>query len=96
MLKHRVKVKGKDLPRIGHEGPEGEQLYSSTLPSTSALDGGWVINATPRPLYPRERPGTHCRAGLWAPGLVWTGAETLAPQQKKNIYKLYERFEGLI
>ena len=47
MLKHRVKVKGKDLPRIGHEGPEGEQLYSSTLPSTSALDGGWW--STPRP-----------------------------------------------
>ena len=25
-------------PRTGHEGPEGEQMYSSTLPSTSALD----------------------------------------------------------
>jgi hypothetical protein len=32
---------------------------------------GWVVNATPRPLYPRERHGTHCtgdrvgpRAGL--------------------------------
>ena len=25
---------------------------------------GWVFNATPRPLYPRERPGTHC-AGCW-------------------------------
>jgi hypothetical protein len=31
---------------------------------------GWVVNATPRPLYPRERPGTHTggwvgpRAGL--------------------------------
>ena len=20
---------------------------------------GWVVNATPRPLYPGERPGTH-------------------------------------
>jgi len=27
-------------PRIRHEDPEGEQMYSSTLPSTSALDGG--------------------------------------------------------
>ena len=34
------KRKGKSLPRTGHEGPEGEQMYSSTLPSTSALDGG--------------------------------------------------------
>src|SRR5215468_3567718 len=21
---------------------------------------GWVVSTTPRPLYPRERPGTHC------------------------------------
>ena len=27
-------------------------MYSFTLPSTSALVGGWVVNATPRPLYP--------------------------------------------
>jgi hypothetical protein len=33
-----VKVKGKVHPRTGHEGPEGE-MYSSTLPSTSAPDG---------------------------------------------------------
>jgi len=33
-----VKGKGEVHPRIG---PEGEQMYSSTLPSTSALDGGW-------------------------------------------------------
>ena len=33
--------KGKDKvhPRTGHEGPEGEQNCSSTLPLTSALDG---------------------------------------------------------
>jgi len=24
----------------------------------------WVVNATPRPLYPWERPGTHCTGGL--------------------------------
>ena len=24
---------------------------------------GWVINATPRSLYPREKPGTHCIGG---------------------------------
>jgi len=27
-------------PRTGHKGPEGEQMYSYTFPSTSALDGG--------------------------------------------------------
>ena len=45
--------KGKAHPRTGHEGPEGEQMYSSTLPATSALDGGgW---STPRP--GRTTPG---------------------------------------
>ena len=25
---------------------------------------GWVVNATPRPLYTRERLGVHCK-GRW-------------------------------
>jgi hypothetical protein len=32
------KGKGKVHPRTGHEGPEGEQVYSSTLSSTSPLN----------------------------------------------------------
>jgi hypothetical protein len=36
-------------PRTGHEGPEREQMYSSTFPSTSALDvGGWSKPRTGR------------------------------------------------
>jgi hypothetical protein len=35
---------------------------------------GWLVNSTPRPLYPRELPGTHCTG---APGPFWTGAENL-------------------
>ena len=35
------------LPRTGHDGTEWEQVYSSTLPSTSAL--GWSRWSTPRP-----------------------------------------------
>jgi hypothetical protein len=55
--------KRKVHPRTGHEGPEGEQRYSSTLSLTSALCG-WVVNATPRPLYARERSGIQC-IGDW-------------------------------
>jgi hypothetical protein len=40
---------------------------------------GWVVNATPLPLYPRERPGTHFQDGWVGPQPVWTGAENLAP-----------------
>ena len=56
---YRVRVttsKGQTSPDTGHEDPEAEQRYSSTLSLTSALDGGgWVVNATPRPLYPWDR-----------------------------------------
>ena len=45
--RYTTKGKGKVHPRTGHEGPEGEQRYSSTLTLISALDGGgW---STPRP-----------------------------------------------
>jgi hypothetical protein len=60
----KSKGKGKLHPRTGNEGPEGKQIYSSTLPSTSALDGSEVVKATPWPLYPRESPSTHC-IGAW-------------------------------
>jgi hypothetical protein len=42
-IEGKVKVNS----RTGHEGPDGEQMYSSTILSTSALDGGWW--STPRP-----------------------------------------------
>ena len=42
---------------------------------TSALRWRWMVSTTPRPLYPRERRGTHCigawvgpRAGLYGCG----------------------------
>jgi hypothetical protein len=28
---------------------------------------GWVVSITPRPLYPRERPRTHCTGGWVSP-----------------------------
>ena len=43
----------KGHPRTSHEDPEGEQMYSSTLPSTSALDGGVGGQRQARPLYPQ-------------------------------------------
>ena len=41
------KGKVKVHPRTGHEDPEGEKRYSSTLSLTSALDVGGC--STPRP-----------------------------------------------
>jgi len=49
------KSKGKVHPRKGHEGPEGEKSYSSTLYNLST---GWglVANSTPRSFYPGKEP----------------------------------------
>ena len=53
--------KGKVLPRAGHEGPDGEQRYRSTLYLTLALDGGgW---STPR--LGRFTPGKETRYPLY-------------------------------
>jgi hypothetical protein len=54
-------------------------MYNSTLPSTSALDGGeW---STPRSgcFTPGKDPVPIAQKAGWAPGPVWTGAENLAP-----------------
>jgi hypothetical protein len=57
------KCKGKVHPRRGHEGPHSFLNLGARC--------GWLVNATPRPLYPQERPDTYCigscvgaRAGL--------------------------------
>jgi hypothetical protein len=60
-----------------------------------------VVNATPRPLYLRERPGTILQDAGWTPGQVWTGAG-ISPQSKirfpdrparsKSLYRL--RYPG--
>ena len=70
----------KVYPRTGHEGQNGIEVIYSFFD----LGARWrlVFNATPRPLYPRERPGTHCIGGcVCPPEPVWTGAENLAPPQ---------------
>jgi hypothetical protein len=73
---------GKVHPRKGHEGPEREQKYSSTLSLTSALDGGWVVKATPWPLYRRERAGARCIGGLVGPR---AGVENLASTRIRSL-----------
>jgi hypothetical protein len=44
------------------------------------MGGVVVVNATPRPLYPRERdPVPILQEAGWALGPVWTGAENPPP-----------------
>jgi hypothetical protein len=90
--------KGKFHPRTGHESPECEKSYSSTLPLTSALD--WGECSTPRPgrFTPGKHPVPIVQEAGWAPGPVGTGAENVAPTgirspdrsaRSESLYKLY-------
>ena len=73
------KGQGQVHPRTGHESPDGDKRYSYTLSLTSGLDGGWVVNATPRPLYPGERHGTHCIGGWVGPRVGLDGMRKISP-----------------
>ena len=75
----KVKGKGKGHPRTGHEGPEGEQIYSSTLPSTSALDGGGWSAPRPGRFTAGKDPLPIVQEVGWVLGPLWTGAENLTP-----------------
>jgi hypothetical protein len=59
-------------PKRGHEGPEGEQWYSSTHSSTSALDGVGGQRHASAALPPGKRSGTHCIGGWMGP---WAGLD---------------------
>ena len=67
--------KRKGHPKTGHEGRQ-VQLYSSF---NLGIRWRWVVKATPRPLYPREKdPIPFVQDAEWATGPVWTDAENLA------------------
>ena len=78
--------KGKGHPIRGHEGPKGEQMYSSTLPSTSTLDGGgW---STPRPgrFTPRKETRYPLNKRLGGPqGLSGRVREISPPPHRDSI-----------
>ena len=83
MNKGKGKVKGH--PRTGHEGPEGEQIYSYTFSLTSALDGVGDQRHGPAALPPGKDPVPIVQVAGWAPGQVWTGVENPAPSPRDSI-----------
>ena len=66
------KLKGTVEPLTCHEGPEGEQSYSSTLSLTLLLDGcGWSA--------PGQAVQLTVQDAGWAPSSVGTGAKNFIP-----------------
>ena len=83
-------------PRTGHEGPEGEKRYSSTLYLTSALGGVGGERHAPAALPLVRKPGTHCTEGWVGPrtGLDGCGksrppTETRSPDRPTHSESLY-------
>ena len=48
---------------------------------------GWVVNATPRPLNPRERPGTPCIGGWVGPTAGLDGFGKFHPHRESILYR---------
>jgi hypothetical protein len=65
----KVKVPCNRLESPEEEGGTGTALHSLDIGTRRR----WVASTTPRPLYPRERPGTHCIGDWVGPraGLDW-------------------------
>jgi hypothetical protein len=56
---------------------------------------GWVVTATPRPLNPRERPGTYCIGGWVVPsasvevcGKCRPHRDSIRPVRSESLYRL--------
>jgi hypothetical protein len=58
---------------------KGQSGSRDSLSLTSAINGWFVVNATPWLFYTQERnPVPFAYEVLWAPGPMWTGAADLA------------------
>jgi hypothetical protein len=61
-----VKFTLKQATKAQKGGGVGIKIYLSSFFNLGAR-WGWVANATPRSLYPWEKPGTHCTEGWVGP-----------------------------
>ena len=61
-----IKRKGKGRPKQATEAQRGRRLYLYFFFNLGARYG-WVVDATPRPLYPGKRFCTHCIGGWVGP-----------------------------
>ena len=50
-----------------------------------------VVNATPRPLYPRERPGTYCIGGWVGPSAALDGGGKSTPPPFPTEFRFPDR-----
>ena len=80
--------KGKGHPRTGHEGPEEEKMYGSTLSLTSVLHRGRWLTPRPGRFTPRNDPVPTVQEARWAPGpgLNECGKSLHCPARSESLY----------
>jgi hypothetical protein len=65
--------------KVPHNRPEDPE--EGRVVALLFLDLGtrrrWVVSTTPLPLYPQERPSTHCTGGWVGPRASWTCVKNL-------------------
>lgn len=76
---HLSQAQSKVYPRRGHDGPDRQHMYSSTISLTLALDGSGLSTPCPGCFTPGEDPGPIVQKAGWVPGPVWMGVESLTP-----------------
>ena len=79
--KLKGKGQGQVHPSRGHEGPDGEKRYCSTLSLTSVLDGVGGQRHAPAALPPGKRPATPCIGGWVGPSAGLDGSEKSRPHR---------------
>jgi len=79
-------------------------MYNPTLFLNLGTRWGWVVNATPRPLYPWERPPTHCVGGWMGPRAGLDGCGKSRPHRDSSpgpssrgqkIFKITSVYHGM-
>jgi hypothetical protein len=78
------KGKGKVHSGTGHEGPRGEERYSSTLSFNLGARWGGLSTPSPGHFTPGKVPVPTAKEAGWGSGPVWTGAENLAPTEIRS------------
>jgi hypothetical protein len=73
-------IKGKGHPITGPRGPQASKGIALLIRDHSARRG-WVVSIMPRPLYPWERPSTHCTGGWVDPRASLDVCEKSHPHQ---------------
>jgi hypothetical protein len=74
-------LKVKCQPITGTDGSERErvEVQLHTFSTSTLGGGGWRSAPRPSRITPGKNPVPIVQEAGWAPGLVWTGAEYLAP-----------------